>query len=255
MANFTFERIEKKYLLNEEKYNQLMNRLEPYIKLDDYGLHTICNVYFDTDNFDLIRRSVEKPAYKEKFRVRSYGVPNDNSKVFLEIKKKYKGIVYKRRIQMDLSEAHDYLLNGVKPDLNTQIFKEIDYMLNFYDLKPKVYIAYDRMAYSDIIGEGVRLTIDQNIRSRDTKLSLKDGDEGEVLLPQGNYLMEIKVPGACPLFLSNILTELEIYPNSFSKYGNVYKRMLRKNKVLNELDIAAKVTLQDKQHRKAEKIS
>lgn len=229
-TNFVFERIEKKYLLTREKYNLLLEAIEPYMSVDDYGKHTIGNVYYDTDTYELISRSIEKPKYKEKFRVRSYGIPKEEDKVFLEIKKKYKGIVYKRRVSMTLKEAEDYLDKGIKPQKEGQILKEIDYFMSFYKLTPKVYLAYDRVAYFGKENKDVRITFDHNIRSRQCNMSLAEGDYGTPLLDDYHYLMEIKVPGAMPLWLSKILSDLEIYPASFSKYGNVYKQFILPNR-------------------------
>lgn len=220
---YTFKRVEKKYLLDEEKHRQLMERLEPYMQLDEYGLHTICNIYYDTEQFDLIRRSIEKPPYKEKLRLRSYGVPEADSKVFLEIKKKYKGVVYKRRISMTLQEAEDYLEGRAPLPSDGQIEREVDYFVRFYQPKAKMYIAYDREAYFGKEDASLRITFDQNIRSREEDIVLEGGDAGKLLLEKGCRLMEIKTGGALPMWLANILSELAIYPTSFSKYGNIYK--------------------------------
>ncbi len=228
--NFVFERVEKKYLLTREKYNLLLEAIEPYMSADSYGKHTIGNIYYDTDTYELISRSIEKPKYKEKFRIRSYGIPKAEDKVFLEIKKKYKGTVYKRRVSMTLREAEDYLEKGIKPQKEGQILKEIDYFMSFYKPTPKVYLAYDRIAYFGKENKDIRITFDHNIRSRLCNMSLAEGDYGTPLLDEYHYLMEIKVPGAMPLWLSKILSDLEIYPTSFSKYGNVYKQFILPNR-------------------------
>lgn len=225
-SNTIFERVEKKYLLSGKEYELLRERLIPHMEMDEYGLHTICNIYFDTESYELARTSIEKPVYKEKLRLRSYGIPDDTSKVFLEIKKKYKGIVYKRRVSMTLEEVRRYLNHGIRPATDNQILREIDYFIKFYHPVPKVYLAYDRIAMFGTENPDIRITFDQNIRSRMTELDLAKGDHGKYLLDKGNILMEIKVPGAYPLWLADILSDLRIYPSSFSKYGNVYKNQL-----------------------------
>ena len=240
--NCTFKRYEKKYLLTEEQRKALMERLSGKAEIDSYGLTTICNVYYDTEDFYLIRESLEKPDYKEKFRVRAYGTPDKNSSVFLEIKKKYDGVVYKRRIFLPYSEAMNYFENGVRPQNESQIFKEIDRFLSFYGAKPRVYLAYDRIAMLGAEDKEIRITLDSNIRSRFYNLDLAKGDYGERLLPEGTYLMEIKVAGAMPLWLAHILSDLDIKPVSFSKYGSVYKRKIAESKrielVKNEIPFA-----------------
>lgn len=224
--NFTFKRIEKKYLLNREQYERLLEKINPYMQMDQYGLHTICNIYYDTEQYDLIRTSIEKPPYKEKLRLRSYGVPGKKDRVFVEIKKKWDGVVYKRRISMNLEEAEACLEQRRPMPVNGQIEQEVDYFIKFYHPQPKLYIAYDREAYFGKEDESLRITFDKNIRSREKGLKLELGDEGKQLLEDGWRLMEIKVSQAFPMWLAAILSELSIYPVSFSKYGNIYKQQM-----------------------------
>ena len=205
-----------------------MERIKDYIELDTYDYSTICNIYFDTDDYLLVNRSIEKPIYKEKIRLRSYGIPKKDSKVFLEIEKKYKGIVGKRRISISLKDFYKYFETGKYPDTNTQIMNEIDYCFKFYNLRPKVFLAYDRHSYRSISDKNFRLTFDQNIRSRTDNLYLEKGDAGTLLLDNGEYIMEVKTLGAFPLWFVNALSNLKIYPTSFSKYGNVYKKQIFK---------------------------
>ena len=232
----TFKRIEKKYMIPPEKYEELRRRMEPYMQVDEYGLSTIANIYYDTDNFDLIRTSLMKPVYKEKLRLRSYGTPKDKTKVFVEIKKKYDGVVYKRRVKMPLQTAVHFLDEGIYPsEEDCQILHEIDYFLKFYRPKPKLMLAYDRIAMFGKQDPSFRLTFDEKIRSRWHDLDLRHGTQGEELLPPGTHLMEVKINGAMPLWLSSILTDMEIYPVSFSKYGEIYKL-----KCKNQIDGGAK---------------
>ncbi len=221
----TFERSEKKYLITTAQYTALREVLDEHMTADKYEQYTVCNLYFDTDHNDLIRRSIEKPRYKEKLRLRSYGVVADDDKVFLEIKKKFKGVVYKRRIVLPYKEVKAYLYNGILPSETGQIFREIDYFIRFYQAVPKLYLSYDRIALCGVGAEkGLRVTFDRNIQSRTYDLDLSIPPDGEQLLAPDQWLMEIKAPGAVPLWLSEALTRLAIYPNSFSKYGKVYAR-------------------------------
>lgn len=228
-SNEIFQRIEKKYLLNKRQYRAIRMMMEPFIREDEYGLSTICNVYYDTTNYELIRRSIEKPVYKEKLRVRSYGTPGENDDVFIEIKKKFDSVVYKRRIQLPLKEARNYLNHGIKPksQVNPQILSEIDYFMQYYEPIPKMYIAYDRIATYGIDDNSIRITFDANIRAREYETDLAAGDEGGRLFAEEEVLMEIKVGGAYPLWMTEILSALEVYPVSFSKYGSFYKQSMR----------------------------
>ena len=177
------------------------------------------SLYYDWEDFRLIRSSIEQPVYKEKLRLRSYNVPGAEDQVFVELKKKYKGIVYKRRVQMREREAEEYLAGGESPLAADQISREIDWFLKTNPVRPKVLIACDRRAYVGREEPGLRLTFDSSIRWRDTQLSLTAGDFGRELLEEGQVLMEIKMPESAPLWLAELLSSLEIFPRSFSKYG------------------------------------
>ena len=229
MIQTVFKRVEKKYLLTEEQYKNLLKSCGELIKEDEFGLHTVCNIYYDTNNYSLIRSSIEKPTYKEKVRLRSYDTPSGDTKVYLELKKKYDGIVYKRRVTMPLDEAVRCIENK-KIEKDDQISREINYVLNYYDLYPKLYLAYDRKAYYG--GDDLRITFDTNIRSRMEDVDLSLGDAGELLFDQKYYLMEVKTASSMPMWFVKILDNLNIYPTSFSKYGSIYKKLVKKGKIL-----------------------
>ena len=218
-----FRRIEKKYVLTLEQYNQIIKRIEPYFVMDIHGISTICNIYFDTLNNDLIIKSLEKPIYKEKVRLRSYGLPTLDSNVYLEIKKKYKGIVSKRRVSMKLKEFYEYYNNNKLP-FDNQIMREIDYCFKYYKLTPKIFLAYDRIAYYEKNNDDFRLTFDFNIRSRNKNLHIEKNVLNENLFDYKYFVMEVKTLGAMPLWFTDILSDLKIYPCSFSKYGEVFRK-------------------------------
>lgn len=228
--NMVFRRNEKKYLLTEEQYHTLWEQISPYLKEDEYAHGTICNLYYDTADYELIRASMEKPIYKEKLRLRSYGVPTGDDTVFVEIKKKYNGTVYKRRVGLPLIKAMQGLEQGYIEPVpgQEQISSEINYFLQRYagSLHPTVFLAYDRDAYQGIDDEELRVTFDFNIRSRQEQLSFLDGMEGENFFQNGEVMLEIKTIGAYPFWLVHALEECGIYPTSFSKYGNIYRRFL-----------------------------
>ena len=230
MFQTIFKRYEKKYLLNEKQYFSVLEMLKDCTLPDKYGKSTVCSIYYDTPDKRLIRASIEKPVYKEKLRLRSYGVPNDGTDCFLELKKKFKGVVYKRRIVTPYSGGISYM-NGYETALEpSQIKNEIDYFKSYYGtLSPSVDIFYNRLAFYDKEDSTVRLTFDSGILYREKELDLKNGIYGELILPDGMYLMEIKTAGAMPIWTAEMLTRLKIYPASFSKYGTAYKNILIKN--------------------------
>ena len=223
---YSFARVEKKYMLTRTQRGALLNRIGGHLKADAHPTYTICNIYYDTDDYRLIRASIEKPVYKEKLRVRSYGVPGEGDTVFVELKKKFDGVVYKRRVTTELPMVEPFLTGLLEKDTFGQIGREIDWFQRCNKTVPKVFIGYDRTAFAGIEDTELRVTFDTNLRWRTSKLDLAYGDQGMLLLPQDAVLMEIKLPGVCPLWLSRALSELSIYPTSFSKYGACYQQYL-----------------------------
>lgn len=221
-----FSRYEKKYMLTSGQLAAMLRGMADHMVEDAYGRYTICNVYYDTDDYQLIRTSLEKPVYKEKLRVRSYGVPGDGDSVFVELKKKFDGVVYKRRVVLDADCAVRYVNDGVVPAQENQICHEIDWFMQSYQPTPKVFIAYDRSAFAGKEDPELRITFDTNLRWRDTELDLRAGDHGALFLPEGKTLMEIKIPGTAPVWLAHLLSEIGAFPTSFSKYGSCYKQHL-----------------------------
>ena len=227
-TQLSFQRYEKKYLMTAEKYERLWQRLREHLRPDEYFSSTVCSVYYDTADYELIRHSIQKPIYKEKLRLRSYGVPRDGRLVFVELKKKFKGIVYKRRIELEEQAAENWLNGGPAPD-DSQISREIDWVLQRYELSPKIMICCDREAWVDIENPKLRFTFDKNIRYREDELKLSLGSHGRLLLDEGSVLMEIKMPGSSPLWLAELLSETEVFPAGFSKYGRCYEQRLMEN--------------------------
>lgn len=236
MAITTFVRKEKKYLITAEQRDKLLKILPQYMVFDRYcqngNMYTVNNVYFDTPTFNIIRNSVSKPAYKSKIRMRSYVTEaQDSELVFLEMKKKITGIVNKRRIVGKLIEVETFVNTGIKPEnissQQNQVFNEIAYALEVEKSKPAVYLTYKRIALFAKNDSNVRVTIDEDILARTTDVSLRSKRYGDEVLPKGYYLMEIKVNGAFPLWLSHVLTDLNIHPTSFSKYGKFYEKEVK----------------------------
>lgn len=222
-----FKRYELKYLLTVAQKEQVLRVIEPYMSLDEYGRTTIRNLYFDTDSYQLIRRSIEKPAYKEKLRIRSYSQANPGSTVFVELKKKYKSVVYKRRLPLKEQQAMEWLCGGQHCKSETQIAKEIDYFTRYYkNLCPTVFLSYEREAYYSRAGDDLRITFDDNILYRQEDLSLTSDIWGTPILEDGRVLMEIKCSGGIPLWMAHFLSGQQIYKTSFSKYGTAYQTMI-----------------------------
>ncbi|MBQ7353054.1 MAG: polyphosphate polymerase domain-containing protein [Clostridia bacterium] len=224
----TFKRFEKKFLLSPDQFSKLKIEIDKHFEPDKYGQTKICNLYYDTDDYVLIKRSIDKPVFKEKVRLRTYGIPSNESVSFLEVKRKFNKIVYKRRIHLPYVEAIEFGKNNYK-DEKTQISKELNYLFEFYNtLAPRFYISYDRCAYFYKETSDIRITFDTNLTWRNYDLDLRHGSYGEQLLPDGYTIMEIKVPNTVPLWLAKLLSELKIYSTSFSKVGTAYKTMLAK---------------------------
>ncbi len=231
------KRTELKYVLDPAQTRYIMNAIEGHMEPDEFGLTQIASLYYDTCDMRLISESIQKPAFKEKIRVRSYGLATAGSPVFLEIKRKCRGEVYKRRISTDLAGISRFFAGGsVLPGAaaapgegrycEQQIVREMEYFRDYYGcLRPSCLIIYDRLAYYQPNGD-LRITLDFDPRYRDHDLDLSTSMEGESLLPEGFCIMEIKVQQAMPLWLVRILSDGRIYKTSFSKYGEAYRRMM-----------------------------
>ena len=225
-TKLTFKRYEKKYLLSADKYDILRSRLDSRIRPDEYFKSTVCSVYYDTADYLLIRNSIDSPIYKEKLRLRSYNVPKADDTVFVELKEKFKGLVYKRRIAMSAADASDYAAGRIKSPEDTQVSREIDWFLKMNAVSPKVFLAADREAYVGVEDSELRITFDMGIRWRDYDLDLTLGDYGKSVTESGQVLLEIKMPESCPMWLARLLSECEVFPTGFSKYGTCYKENL-----------------------------
>ena len=264
MAIEVFNRREIKYMISDQQKEELLSIIGNYMESDPYNrdgkTYSICNLYLDTESDELIRKSLEKPEFKEKIRLRSYGKVPLDATVFLESKKKFDSVVNKRRTPFILSDAYRYFEDGTlpevwggtlqsggavqpagtvsaepqpapsKPKMNVQVMREIDYIMHFYNLKPRVYISYDRLAFFEKNNSDFRLTIDRNIQTRRTDLRLDSPAYGDQLLPEGKWLMEAKAFKAFPLWFVHFLSEHKIYSTSFSKYGAEYKNYLKKGR-------------------------
>ena len=222
-----FKRYELKYMLTIAQKEKILEAMAPYMKLDKYGRTVIRNIYFDTENYRLIRRSIEKPAYKEKLRIRSYSQATSDSTVFVELKKKYDKVVYKRRIALTEGEAMAWVTGKIPSPVSTQISREIDYFIGFYEkLKPSVFLSYEREAYYERGGGDFRVTFDDMILCRQNDLSLCSEAYGTPILPEGMVLMELKCSGGIPLWMADVLSREKIYKTSFSKYGTAYTNLI-----------------------------
>ena len=225
-----FKRIEKKYILSDEQYEALFEKIGPKLEPDEHGRSTVLSLYLDTPDHRIIRSSMEAENYKEKIRLRSYGTAEPDSTVFLELKKKFDGVVYKRRAAMTLAEAESYLQQREKP-FDSQIVREIDWAMKLYGRpKPAMLIACEREAWFDGEHPDLRLTFDRGIRYRERELQLRSGSAGTLLLPENTVLLEIKTGGAMPLWLSHALDAERILPGSFSKYGAAYTHSLEETR-------------------------
>lgn len=223
----TFKRYELKYMLTRQQQALLMAVMQEHMAPDTYGRTTIRNLYFDTGNYRLIRHSLEKPVYKEKLRLRSYRQIENNEPVFVELKKKYNSVVYKRRVSVPQAQALQWLAGNGAQMPQSQIGAEIDYFLDYYgDLRPVIFLSYERQAWYCLSGSDFRVTFDEHILCRQTGLSLTEDVGGVSILPEGKILMEIKTAGGIPLWMTHFLTEQRIFKTSFSKYGTAYEQLI-----------------------------
>ena len=221
-----FRRYELKYIMDAEQADSVHDALARHMEPDRYAVSTIRNIYFDTPNYLLARDSIARPMFKEKLRFRSYGIPSEDDEIFVELKKKYDSVVYKRRLAMPLGEAMEWFCgNGKGPD--TQIGREIGYTkVRYPDIRPAFFLSYDREAYRSKDDCDLRITIDRNIFARTDDVDLSSEIGGHPVLPEGYTLMEIKTMYGYPGWLTSVLSSSHLYRSRFSKYGNAYKEMV-----------------------------
>lgn len=229
------KRYEMKFILTKDQLVAFKNALNGHMVVDKYGKTSIASIYYDTPNYQLIRTSIEKPKFKEKIRLRSYGLAKANDTVYLELKRKAEGVVYKRRVKTDESNANHFLKHELDElDSCNQIAKELLYFRNYYKvLEPKIMIIYDRTSYEELDGD-IRLTIDESPRYRTYDLNLHTSMDGNLLLEPGSAILEIKVQQNMPLWLTNILSNNNIYKTSFSKVGTAYKLINHQQQIMSE---------------------
>ena len=239
------QRIEMKFILTKNQLVAFKNALAGHMEVDQYGKTSIASIYYDTPDYYLIRTSLEKPLYKEKIRLRSYGLANDNHQVYLELKRKVEGFVYKRRISLNEDTAVSFLnKNSAMHNKDNQVSSELIYFRDHYqNLEPKIMVIYDRTSYAEVDGN-IRLTIDEAPRYRTHDLNLHTNMEGELLLPPGSAILEIKVQQELPLWLVHILSENKIYKTSFSKVGTAYRLMTNKQTYQQERRLAHELVIQ-----------
>ncbi|MDO4975837.1 MAG: polyphosphate polymerase domain-containing protein [Eubacteriales bacterium] len=253
MADITvFQRHEKKFLMDVETMERILPEIKKHMDPDKYcqngRTYAISNLYFDTENNDVIRESLQKPFYKEKLRMRCYGVPkNDQSQVFLEIKKKVNKVVTKRRVKLTYGEAKLFLYYGIFPEtddyMTNQVLKEIQYYLTHKNVYASTRISYDRHAFFDREDSSFRLTFDENLfylkgecpdnikdfikgLAKPGGVNYQDSRKGKRIIPEHLRLMEVKVSNAYPMWFARLLSDDGIFATSFSKYGVSYKHEL-----------------------------
>lgn len=220
---FIFQRVETKYRLTPDQKEALLAEIGPRLTPDAHAFGTVCSLYLDTPDRRILRTSIEGKTYKEKLRLRAYGTPTRDTDVFLEIKKKYKGVVYKRRVLLPLKDAMAYIAGGEKP-VDSQIMSEIDCAMSFWQRpQPVMLIAYEREAWYASEDPQLRITFDTNVRCRERDPDLTHGHHGTRILPEDAILMEVKAVGAMPLWLCHALTRCGLLPTHFSKYRTAYQ--------------------------------
>jgi len=223
-----FKRYEAKYLVSKAQYAALRRAMSPYMSPDQYGAYLVQNLYYDTAQWDVIRASIEKPAYKEKLRLRCYGMAEKDSLFYLELKKKYKGVVYKRRIELPAGALASHGVRTLTSNASSQIARELSYYLQANDVTERIYIAYQRAAFAGIADEELRVTFDTDILFRTDDLRLANPSGGQCILPEGQMLMEVKTLGGIPIWLARTLSAHSIYPTNFSKFGTCYTAYISK---------------------------
>ena len=226
-----FSRNEKKYIISQAQSDKLKLRLTEFMKPDKYSTYWVQNLFYDTENWDMIHTSMEKPYYKEKMRLRCYGSILETDRVFLELKKKYSGTVYKRRVPLSPSDVIAMPIEEILLKNNSQISKELKYHIQRTGVAKKFYLSYYRNAFVCLNNSDLRLTIDTNIRYRLNNLNFVQSINYGTALDSNMFLLEIKTASNIPLWLTNLLGELGIYSTPFSKYAACFTHWKKQEKL------------------------
>jgi hypothetical protein len=217
-----FKRYEQKYLLQQDQYHNFLNLMGDAFQSDKYGPSTIYTVYYDTPDHRIIGKAFTKAVFREKLRLRSYGIPGPGINVYVEIKKKYNGIIYKRRFPVDFENLKDLYTLPSPPSAEEGLFDEFRFFYQRYSLAPVFFLSYNRVALESKSDKRLRLTFDTNIRWRSDNFDFTHGNSGYPLLKADECLMELKTVEPIPLYVSNCLTKNKIFPASFSKSKLAY---------------------------------
>ncbi|MBQ6396095.1 polyphosphate polymerase domain-containing protein [Candidatus Saccharibacteria bacterium] len=246
----TIERTEEKYLISKSTKTNLLKLISKHLEKDQSIKEQVLRLYFDTKHSDLALRSMERPEFREKIRVRAYNVPKRSSPVFFEVKSKVdlglKKLGNKRRLVLPLKDFYAFLNKGENLELlaarasendpqQLQVARELTYLFSYYQLEPKVIVSADRTAYTEKNNINFRLTFDERLRFRETDLRLEKGSAGEKFFSgpnksEENIVMEVKTMNSMPLWFVSALSELKIYSVRFSKYGKIYQLITERNK-------------------------
>jgi hypothetical protein len=224
------KRFEQKYILNQSQYYEVLGFLGEFVREDEFGLSTVYSIYYDSDDFKLSRSAVDNSVFKEKLRLRCYGVPIPGDAVYWELKKKLRGVTYKQRISAAFDNSGVYLDIAAINGRTDYTYHEINWLAETYKPHPKFMICYERQAFQGIEDDRFRLTFDTNVLWRSTDLDFSGGFYGTPLCGENEYIMELKTCDAIPMALSRHLTRLKIFPVSFSKYKLTYFHYVNDNK-------------------------
>ncbi|MBQ2660242.1 polyphosphate polymerase domain-containing protein [Candidatus Saccharibacteria bacterium] len=249
-AGKVFRRVEKKYLISKEEKDLILKLIKKHVRKNKYFQSTVCSIYFDTKNDDLIIKQVDKPldkaSFREKVRLRSYNVPKMEDYIFFELKTKHREgkdkLSDKRRFQFLLKDYYDWekgratleeiAKRKIEKTNDVQVARELEYIIKYLNLAPKILIACERESYEGKEDKQLRLTFDDGLRYRSKDLKLEKGANGKKFFEgEKNIIMEIKAAGGMPLWLVEALNKLKAYPQPFSKYGKIYQQMKGKKNV------------------------
>lgn len=239
MDGKVFNRIEKKYLITNNDKKELLKSIRKNMKKDNYHKSKVINLYFDTDNYDLIIQSIDQPIFKHKLRARSYG---RYDRVFLEIKTKIRekdmNPGFKRRVMITHSDFDEFIAGkitmeklakrSIETNNDIQIAREVDYYFKHFKLKPKIMVIYNRESYKD--ENGLRITFDEDLKYRTEDLSFNKRKRDKIYFKDERcIILEVKAHGVLPLWLVHEFSRLHIYPQQFSKVGKIYQRIKEQN--------------------------
>lgn len=232
-------RYERKYLVPNDRLESLRKRIQPFVSRDPYAppmgdgtfQYTVRSVYFDTPGFNSLYEKWEGVEIRKKLRIRGYDQKDDNSRVFLEVKRKKGDRIWKTRANVPYSKLDEILtlgfVNGVSDEIkgsNEVEARKFLFNMHRFGYRPVNLISYDREPFQGVFEPGLRITFDKNVRAKMwPSLSELYSEAGLRLVWKDHFILEIKYFGEkMPSWIRSVVQEYGLRHEALSKFATPF---------------------------------